>query len=156
MTPVNEKIAIGSLSPTGHDGSTIAPSVFSSGGGLTRQQGSSKLHISQPQMSYEARCCKNDTMDALTESMLRDGWDEAKAVKAMLEEKGFWSCDIRVAADRKFCQKLKEQMELEEAGASDEVEEPPAKYEVEKIVRHEKKKGVCLSGSDPISRAWAA
>ena len=33
-------------------------------------------------------------------------------------------------------------MELEEAGASDEVEEEPAKYEVEKIVRHEKKKGV--------------
>ena len=37
-------------------------SLFS---GLTRQQGSSKLHISQQQISFEARCKKNLTMGLL-------------------------------------------------------------------------------------------
>jgi DNA polymerase III epsilon subunit-like protein len=108
---------------------------------LTRQQGASKVNISQPQMSYEARCPKNDTMDSLTESALRDGWDEAVAVKAVLDNKGFWSCDIDVAANRKLCQKLKEQMEVEEADAG-ELQEAEETYEVEKIVRHEMHEGV--------------
>ena len=80
---------------------------------LTRQQGASKTHISQPQISYEARCQKNETMASLTESMLRLGWDEAEEVRAMLTSKGFWACDIDVAANRKLCQKLKEEMEIE-------------------------------------------
>jgi len=46
--------------------------------GLTRQQGASKLHISQPQIAFESRCGKNDTMASLTESMLRFGWADAK------------------------------------------------------------------------------
>ena len=107
---------------------------------LTRQQGASKIHVSQPQMSYEARCPKNDTMDSLTEAMLRNGWEEARAVKAVLDDKGFWTCDIDVAANRKLCQKLKEEMEVEEADAG-ELEEPELTYEVERIVRHECKKG---------------
>ena len=107
---------------------------------LTRQQGASKIHISQPQMSYEARCPKNETMDSLTESMLRDGWEEACAVKKVLDAKGFWACDIDVAANRKLCQKLKEEMEVEEADAGN-LNEPEVTYEVEKIVRHECKQG---------------
>ena len=55
---------------------------------LTRQQGASKIHVSQPQMSYEARCPKNETMDSLTESMLRDGWEEACAVKRGARREG--------------------------------------------------------------------
>jgi DNA polymerase III epsilon subunit-like protein len=107
---------------------------------LTRQQGASKIHISQPQMSFEARCPKNETMDSLTEGMLRNGWEEARAVKAVLDEKGFWECDIDVAANRKLCKKLKEAMEVEEAD-SGELEQPEVTYEVERIVRHECKKG---------------
>ena len=81
--------------------------------GLTRQQGASKNNISQPQISFEARCRKNDTMDSLTEHVLRDNWADAKAVQDMLEAKGFWVCDLGLAADRKLSQKLKEQREVE-------------------------------------------
>ena len=107
---------------------------------LTRQQGASKIHVSQPQMSFEARCPKNDTMDSLTEAMLRNGWEEACAVKAVLDTKGFWACDIDVAANRKLCQKLKEEMEVEEAD-SGEHKEPEVTFEVERIVRHRCEKG---------------
>jgi DNA polymerase III epsilon subunit-like protein len=107
---------------------------------LTRQQGASKIHISQPQMSFEARCPKNETMDSLTEGMLHNGWEEACAIKQVLDQKGLWSCDIDVAANRKLCKKLKEEMEVEEA-ESGELEVPEVTYEVERIVRHECKKG---------------
>jgi hypothetical protein len=115
---------------------------------LTRQQGASKVHISQPQVSFEARCCKNDTVGELTESVLRDGWADAKAVEAMCLEKGFWSCDIDVAANRKFCQKLKEEMQVDAPGA-DDVEEASATHHVEKIVWHEKKKGAYTYATAP-------
>ena len=53
--------------------------------GLTRQQGASKHHISQIQISLESRCVKNTTLAALTESMLRAGWESAKKVKEALK-----------------------------------------------------------------------
>ena len=113
--------------------------------GLTRQQGASKNNISQPQIAFEARCRKNDTMDSLTEHVLRDNWEDAKAVQNMLEAKGFWVCDLGLAADRKLSQKLKEQREVELARDSDDdgvdEKDKAATYEVEKIVRHEKKSG---------------
>ena len=79
--------------------------------GLTRQQGASKLHMSQQQIAFEARCRKNPTMESLSVPMLSNGWAEAKAVQHMLDTKGFWSCDVTLAANRKFGQKLKEQVE---------------------------------------------
>ena len=59
-------------------------------------------------------------MDSLTESILRDNWADAKAqVQRMLDIKGFWVCDIGLAADRKLSQKLKEQRENELANDGD-------------------------------------
>ena len=37
-------------------------------------------------------------MAALTPAMLSNGWAEARAVQRMLDTKGFWSCDITLAA----------------------------------------------------------
>ena len=82
--------------------------------GLTRQQGASKHHISQIQISFEARGVKNETMGSLTESSLRSGWPDAKRVKESLAEKGFWRCDLTLAANRKLSQKLKEVIEFRE------------------------------------------
>ena len=83
--------------------------------GLTRQQGASKQHhISQIQISFEARGVKNETMGSLTESSLRSGWPDAKRVKESLAEKGFWRCDLTLAANRKLSQKLKEVIEIRE------------------------------------------
>ena len=105
--------------------------------GLTRQQGSSKLHISQQQISFEARCKKNATMELLTVAKLSNGWAEAKAVQRALDAKGFWSGDLTLAANRKFAQKLKEQVEIEAgADAGEPVEET---FDVEYIVRAERK-----------------
>jgi hypothetical protein len=110
--------------------------------GLTRQQGASKNNISQPQISFEARCRKNDTMDGLTVSILRDNWEDARAVQSMLDAKGFWVCDVGLAADRKLSQKLKEQREVELAadGDGDGVDEKDkeATCEVERIMGHKK------------------
>ena len=95
----------------------------------------------QPQISFEARCRKNDTMDGLTESALRDNWSDARAVQRMLDAKGFWVCDLGLAADRKLSQKLKEEREVELAGGDDDdVDETDAAqtYVVERIVSHEK------------------
>ena len=105
--------------------------------GLTRQQGASKNHISQAQIAFEARCRKNTTMDSLTERALSDNWADAKAVQAVLDAKGFWVCDLGLAADRKLSQKLKEQREVELADG-DGADEQAATYEAEKIMRHEK------------------
>ena len=44
---------------------TTSAQIESLFNGLTRQQGSSKLHISQQQISFEARCKKNLTMGLL-------------------------------------------------------------------------------------------
>ena len=81
-------------------------------------------------------------MDSLTESILRDNWADAKAVQRMLDTKGFWVCDLGLAADRKLSQKLKEQREVELAddGDGDGVDEKDkeATYVVERIVSHEK------------------
>ena len=74
--------------------------------GLTRQQGASKNNITQPQISYEARCRKNRTMDSLTPNVLRDYWTEAKAVKAVLDAKGFWVCDLGLARQTRRCYSL--------------------------------------------------
>jgi len=74
--------------------------------GLTRQQGASKNNITQPQISYEARCRKNRTMDSLTPNVLRDYWTEAKAVKAVLDAKGFWVCDLGLARKTRRCYSL--------------------------------------------------
>jgi DNA polymerase III epsilon subunit-like protein len=110
--------------------------------GLTRQQGASKNNISQPQIAFEARCRKNDTMDGLTASILRDNWDDARAVQRMLDAKGFWVCDLGLAADRQLSQKLKEQREVELAadGDGDGVDEKDKaeSHEVERIMSHEK------------------
>ena len=100
--------------------------------GLTRQQGASKLHMSQQQISFEARCKKNPTMALLTPSMLSNGWEEAKAVQHVLDTKGFWSCDITLAVNRKFAQNLKEQVEINSGG--DDGEPAPESYDVECIV----------------------
>jgi len=97
--------------------------------GLTRQQGASKNNISQAQISFEARCRKNDTMDALTESMLRDNWSDALAVQRVLDAKGFWVCDAGLAADRKLSQKLKEAREVELAGGGDDDDDEKDKDE---------------------------
>lgn len=109
--------------------------------GLTRQQGASKHHISQIQISFESRCVKNTTMGGLTESVLNAGWSEAKKVQAALRTKGFWTCDPGLAADRKFAQKLKEELETEGGDEDDEVSPDGQVYEVENIVRHEKTRG---------------
>ena len=80
-------------------------------------------------------------MDGLTESALRDNWSDARAVQRMLDAKGFWVCDLGLAADRKLSQKLKEEREVELAGGDDDdVDETDAAqtYVVERIVSHEK------------------
>ena len=105
--------------------------------GLTRQQGASKLHISQQQISFEARCKKNPTMDLLTVPMLSNGWAEAKAVERVLNTKGFWTCDITLAANRKFAQQLNERVEIDAGG---EDGEPAAEtFIVERIVSVKRK-----------------
>ena len=72
-------------------------------------------------------------MGLLTTSMLSNGWDEARAVQHVLNTKGFWSCDITLAANRKFAQSLKEQVEID---VGDNADEPAAEqFEVENIVR---------------------
>ena len=91
-------------------------------------------------MAFESRCGKNDTMNGLTASILQDNWEDAKDVQAMFDAKGFWVCDLGLAADRKLSQKLKEEREVELAGDVDgdgdgEVEK---KYEVERLVSHER------------------
>jgi hypothetical protein len=104
--------------------------------GLTRQQGASKLHMSQQQIAFEARCRKNPTMESLSVPMLSNGWAEAKAVQHMLDTKGFWSCDICLAANRSLAKKQKEELEIVEG----EADEPAAEtYDVEHIVRAERK-----------------
>lgn len=107
-------------------------SLFS---GLTRQQGASKNNISQAQISFEARCRKNDTMDLLTESMLRDNWSDALAVQRMLDTKGFWVCDSGLAADRKLSQKLKEARNVELAGGGDEDDEEKGEKEWQVVMQ---------------------
>jgi len=103
---------------------------------LPRQQGASKVHISQPQISFEARSPKNPTMAALTEPQLTAGWEEAKAVQRRLLSAGFWTCDVGIAADRKLAQKLNEELELPAAdGDDDDVVVPEVKYNVQRIVR---------------------
>mmetsp|Transcript_48501 Transcript_48501/g.134475 ORF Transcript_48501/g.134475 Transcript_48501/m.134475 type:complete len:1928 (+) Transcript_48501:54-5837(+) len=104
--------------------------------GLTRQQGASKLHMSQQQIAFEARCRKNPTMESLSVPMLSNGWAEAKAVQHVLDAKGFWSCDVCLAANRSLAKKRKEELEIV-SGATDE----PAvqTYDVEHIVRVERK-----------------
>jgi hypothetical protein len=97
--------------------------------GLTRQQGASKNNISQAQISFEARCRKNDTMDTLTEGVLRDNWSDALAVQRVLDGKGFWVCDAGLAADRKLSQKLKEAREVELAGGGDDDDDEKDKDE---------------------------
>jgi len=111
--------------------------------GLTRQQGASKLHISQQQIGFEARSPKNSTMGALTVGSLRAGWEEAKAVKKVLDAKGFWSCDVTVAANRKFMQKQNEEMEVQEAGGDDDDDGVAAEptWEVERIISSTKPRG---------------
>ena len=111
--------------------------------GLTRQQGASKNHISQAQISFEARCRKNDTMDGLTAAILRDNWEDARAVQGMLHAKGFWVCDLGLAADRKLSQKLKEEREIELAATADAdgADEKEETWDVERIVSHSCKKG---------------
>ena len=108
--------------------------------GLTRQQGASKNNISQAQVAFEARCGKNDTMDGLTVSILQDNWADAKAVQGVLDAKGFWVCDLGLAADRKLSQKLKEEREVELAGDGDvaDGEEEAETYVVERIVSHKR------------------
>ena len=76
--------------------------------GLTRQQGASKLHISQIQISYESRSVKNGTMPALTELAIQNGWPVAKKVKCRLDQLEFWVWDLTMAANRHFRQKLNE------------------------------------------------
>ena len=60
----------------------------------------------------------------------------AQAVKGALDAQGFWSCDITAAANRKLCQKLKEDVEIEAV----EGEEPDQEvtWEVEKILSSSK------------------
>ena len=80
-------------------------------------------------------------MDSLTESILRSNWADALAVERMFNAKGFWVCDLGLAADRKLSQQLKEQREVELAdGGGDGVDtsDKEATYEVERIVSHEK------------------
>ena len=101
-------------------------SLFS---GLTRQQGASKNNISQAQISFEARCRKNATMDTLTESVLRDNWSDALALQRVFDEKGLWVCDSGLAADRKLSQKLKEARDIELAGGGDEDDEEKGEKE---------------------------
>ena len=108
--------------------------------GLTRQQGASKNNISQAQVSFEARCRKNDTMDGLTAAVLRDNWEDARAVQSVLYSKGFWVCDLGLAADRKLSQKLKEEREIELA-AIDGADEKEETWDVERILSHSCKKG---------------
>ena len=79
-------------------------------------------------------------MNGLTASILQDNWEDAKDVQAMFDAKGFWVSDLGLAADRKLSQKLKEEREVELAGDVDgdgdgEVEK---KYEVERLVSHER------------------
>ena len=71
-------------------------------------------------------------MALLTPSMLSNGWEEAKAVQHVLDTKGFWSCDITLAVNRKFAQNLKEQVEINSGG--DDGEPAPESYDVECIV----------------------
>lgn len=111
--------------------------------GLTRQQGASKHHISQIQISFESRCVKNTTLAALTESMLRAGWESAKKVKEALKAKGFWTCDVETAANRKLSQKLNECYEEVDDGdgADDDPADAGDTFEAENIVRHETSAG---------------
>jgi DNA polymerase-3 subunit epsilon len=116
---------------------TTSAQIESLFNGLTRQQGNSKVHISQPQISFEARCKKNPTMELLTVPMLNNGWEEAKAAQHVLNTKGFWSCDITLAANRMFAKKLQEEVEINAGG--DDGEPAVVKYNVEQIVRAERK-----------------
>ena len=109
--------------------------------GITRQQGASKLHISQQQMSFEARCKKNPTMASITERTIASSrWAEAKALKKMLDEQGFWSCDATVAVNRKLKQKLKEGIDVEDD--DDDDIEAEITYPVEKITKTKLERGV--------------
>ena len=116
---------------------TTSAQIESLFNGLTRQQGASKLHMSQQQISFEARCKKNPTMGLLTPAMLSNGWAEAKAVQYVLNTKGFWSCDVDLAVNRQFAKKQHEQVEIESGG--DDSEPLAETYEVEHIVRAERK-----------------
>ena len=109
--------------------------------GLTRQQGASKHHISQIQISFESRCVKNTTMAGLTESMLKAGWSDAKKVQIALQANGFWTCDPGLAANRKLAQKLKEELEMEGGDDDNDLSDDGVVYEAEHIVRHEKTRG---------------
>lgn len=112
--------------------------------GLTRQQGASKVHISQQQVSFESRSGKNETMASLTEKTLSDGWADAKAVKAAIDSKGFWACSIGIAADRRLSQKLNEDRKIctGEDDNEEDVLEAGVTYDVEKIVGHQTRRGV--------------
>jgi hypothetical protein len=109
--------------------------------GLTRQQGASKHHISQIQISFESRCVKNTTMAGLMESMLKAGWSDAKKVQIALQANGFWTCDPGLAANRKLAQKLKEELEMEGGDDDNDLSDDGVVYEAEHIVRHEKTRG---------------
>jgi hypothetical protein len=76
-------------------------------------------------------------MGLLTASMLSNGWAEAKAVQHVLDTKGFWSCDLTLAVNRKFAQKLKEQVEIDAGG--DDGDPATETFDVERIVSAERK-----------------
>ena len=115
---------------------------------LTRQQGASKTHCSQPQISYEARTVKNATIGTVTERVMGEEWADARSIQGMFDSKGFWVCDAGLAADRKLSQKLKEEREVElaqEAIDGEEAEDDGMEgdgsvgtYDAEKILRHSK------------------
>lgn len=101
--------------------------------GLTRQQGASKHHISQIQISYESRTVKNSTFSSLTPKLLESCWADARKAQKAIADHGFWSCDLQVAADRKLHQKLNEKDEC----APDDVDDADdaASYVVERVMR---------------------
>eukprot|EP00966_Prymnesium_polylepis_P077261 1789479-Prymnesium_polylepis.1 len=107
--------------------SGILESLFT---GLTRQQGASKHHISQAQISLEARTVKNDTHLSVTPLTLQLNWKAAQRLEAALKVKSFWSVNASIAAERRDTQlldpKAMRTVEREEGeGESSSEEEAP-------------------------------
>ena len=61
--------------------------------------------------------------------------------KKMIDEKGFWSCDISAAANRKLSQQLNEEVALEAAADAADCVEKDKTWDVERIVSTKKVRG---------------
>lgn len=125
---------------------------------LPRQQGASKLHISQGQISFEARCIKNDTMSTLTERTLALNWNDAMCLQRMLISKGFWQNDLNLAANRREQRKLGADTDISMEETQDASEK---EYDVQRIEQHKRDRKTGLTqylvkweGYDDTETTW--